>query len=92
MSPVTSNRSGSETGQTPATRWWVKPALLSLPSLLAVLLIASLTGWSLPIVVVLIVGVACGIWWFVAQRPNGQPSGRDHGDGPHGRARKPTVW
>jgi Flp pilus assembly protein TadB len=54
-------------------RWWVKPALISVMNIAAVLVVVTfLIGWSPTIVAVVLVGIALGTWWFVQQRPQAE--------------------
>lgn len=51
-------------------RWWVKPAVISVMNIAAVLVVVTfLIGWSPTMVTVVLLGVALGGWWFAQQRP-----------------------
>lgn len=55
---------------TDQSRWWLKPAIISIASIVLGLgFVTFLDGWSLPVVAVVLVGFACGTWWFLEQRP-----------------------
>ncbi|WP_203337600.1 hypothetical protein [Nocardioides limicola] len=52
------------------SRWWIKPAVIAVANVIAVVILVSVVvGWSAPVALVLLVGFACGTWWFVDQRP-----------------------
>jgi Flp pilus assembly protein TadB len=54
-------------------RWWVKPALVSVMNIAAILVVVTfLIGWSPTTVAVVLVGTALGTWWFVQQRPRAE--------------------
>jgi Flp pilus assembly protein TadB len=54
-------------------RWCVKPALISVMNIAAVLVVVTfLIGWSSTTVAVVLVGIALGTWWLVQQRPRAE--------------------
>ena len=51
-------------------RWWVKPVVITVMNIAAVLVVVTfLIGWSPAMVAVVLVGIALGTWWFAQQRP-----------------------
>lgn len=53
--------------------WWIRPAAVSTLNIAVVLIaVTFLVGWSMPVVVAVIIAFALGSWWFWDQRPTRQ--------------------
>ena len=65
------NADGSDSeSTTPARPWWVRPTLITLATYaVALAAIIIFIGWSLPVVVVLAIGLVLGTFWFRDQKP-----------------------
>jgi Flp pilus assembly protein TadB len=56
---------------TDGTHWWIKPAVVAVLNIAAVLiLITFVIGWSTSVLVVVLGGLVLGTWWFLNQRPD----------------------